>query len=598
MQKKLSKFDFILLAALLLLTVLSAFYFYPYAMEVPHRDSGIYLYIGSELLKGKTIYVDVWEHKPPFIFYVNALGLLLGGGSAWGIWGLEVAFLFFTLLISYKTLREKLRPLSSFLITAAVFLAAYQYMSGNFTEEYALLFQALIIFIFLKMRNNEKNQLPYFLMGILTGIVFNIKQTYIDVSAAIVIFILLEMIFHNKWKNIKLLFYMGCGFMLTNLLVVLIMWMNGAVAAWWETAYVFNFAYSDLDLYERIEAFLNLFKVIGKNPFSVMMLIVWFFGICHLLITNFSKIIKFFTTRRGRLILLFMGFFFAGLLILGQFISSPGLGVIETTVLTLGVIFFILYLITSPKILIKRPDQKPALYEDEVQTKHEKKAPSLLSEPYLLGLIDLPIVLFLVIASGRNYNHYFITFYPAQFLLFYGIVLYLNERVTGQPWRRMKSVILIGLFVLGAIGPVQKVIKGLGGPYLYNPYREVIKYVREHSEEDDTLMVWAMDSGINYLADRSAPSRYSYVDPAYYDSPLKDEAQKALYTDITTNPPLFILDMRNPDYPFIDGRTKEECLAAHPNDGTYLDKTIHFACQNYEYIDRIDHVEVYQLTER
>lgn len=48
--------EILLIVMLLGLAVLSALYFYPYASQVPHRDSGIYLYIGSEILEGKTIY--------------------------------------------------------------------------------------------------------------------------------------------------------------------------------------------------------------------------------------------------------------------------------------------------------------------------------------------------------------------------------------------------------------------------------------------------------------------------------------------------------------------------------------------------------------
>ena len=106
MKKQSFYLDIFFIVLLLTLVVLSALYFYPYAMEVPHRDSGIYLYLGKQLLSGKTIYSEIWEHKPPFIFYINALGLLLGGSSGWGVWGAEVAFLSLTVTISYFTLRS------------------------------------------------------------------------------------------------------------------------------------------------------------------------------------------------------------------------------------------------------------------------------------------------------------------------------------------------------------------------------------------------------------------------------------------------------------------------------------------------------------
>src|SRR3972149_2535829 len=63
------------------------------AVSYPGRDGGIFLYIGSLILKGRIPYLDVWENKGPLVFYINALGLFLPNGSRWGVWFLE--FLFF-----------------------------------------------------------------------------------------------------------------------------------------------------------------------------------------------------------------------------------------------------------------------------------------------------------------------------------------------------------------------------------------------------------------------------------------------------------------------------------------------------------------------
>lgn len=582
-------FEIFLIVLLLGLAVLSAFYFYPFASQVPHRDSGIYLYIGSEVLKGKTIYSEVWEHKPPFIFYINALGLLLGGGSPWGVWGLEIVFLFLTLLISYMAMRKSLGAIMSFLLSMAAFLAVYLYMSGNFTEEYALLFQALILFFFLREQHEHKKPAVFFLLGILTGIVFNIKQTYIDLSAAIVILTLLTIVCTKHWREFKHLVAMALGFLLTNLLVLLLMAVQGALKDWWQTAYLFNFAYSSLTIFERLEALQNLFQILSKNPFFVIMAALWLIGILSLLVRNLRLILQFIFSPKGRLLLLITSLFFLGLLVLAQFISTnPALGVIETIVLTLALIFFILYLLALFGTFQRHT---PKFFEIKFL---EGKRWFLLPKAYLLGLINLPIVLFLVIASGRNYNHYFITFYPSMLLLFWGAALFLSEHLKIPAWRRLALALTIVLIALGAVSPIQRLLKGLRGPYDYNPYRELIQYVRVNSNPQDTLLVWAMDSGINFLTDRSAPSRYSYVDPAYYKSSLREGVQRTLYAEITAAPPLFILDMHNPDYPLIEGMTAEECLNTHPPDGSYLDQTIRFICENYEFVKRVDGVDVLQ----
>lgn len=52
----------------------------PINMPLTHRDSGVFLYTGWRILNGEIPYLHVWDHKPPVIFILNALGLFIGGG--------------------------------------------------------------------------------------------------------------------------------------------------------------------------------------------------------------------------------------------------------------------------------------------------------------------------------------------------------------------------------------------------------------------------------------------------------------------------------------------------------------------------------------
>ncbi len=60
---------------------------------LPGLDSGNYLYVARQLLKGKLLYVDVWNHKTFAGYYLDAFGLLLSNGNRWGIWLIEFVFL-------------------------------------------------------------------------------------------------------------------------------------------------------------------------------------------------------------------------------------------------------------------------------------------------------------------------------------------------------------------------------------------------------------------------------------------------------------------------------------------------------------------------
>jgi hypothetical protein len=582
------------LLILLTLIILSALYFYPYAMEVPHRDSGIYLYLGRELLDGKTIYSEVWEHKPPFIFYINALGLFLGSGSGWGLWGVEVAFLIITVILSYLLLRKKFHPIVSLLITVAAYMAAFQYMSGNFTEEYALVFSAAILLIFLSPQIKTLQLRHYFIIGVLSGILFNIKQTYIDVTIAIGLLLLVEMVIDKQWRNFKQLVSIGFGFMIPNMIVFVIMLINNAVRDWWNAAFVYNFAYSDIGPMERINALMDIFQVNSQYPFFVFAFIAWIGGLIYLIVLSFPHLLRFFLTKKGKLLLLLSALFFMILVGVGELMSAKsGIGVIQSIVLSIGIIFLILFLLFSfilKNINIKQP--KPIRLTSWQPEQNQKIIH--IHEPLLLGIVHYPIVLFLATASGRNYPHYFIPFYSSIFLIFTGVYLLITQldRKHSQPY--LSSILFLALFIIGLPQPGRRLLRGMGGPYTYNPFREVVQYITDNSDEDDQVLVWGLETGINYLSNRSAPSRFSYVDSLYYRSPLQAESAAILLDDITSNPPKFILDTRNPDYPFINGMSMEDCLATHPADGTDLDKIIHFTCANYRFVDRLNSIEVFE----
>jgi hypothetical protein len=48
-------------------------------------DDQMFGYYGWRIANGATVYLDVWDNKPPGIYWMNALGMLLGGGSYFGV---------------------------------------------------------------------------------------------------------------------------------------------------------------------------------------------------------------------------------------------------------------------------------------------------------------------------------------------------------------------------------------------------------------------------------------------------------------------------------------------------------------------------------
>ena len=137
-------------------TLISLFPNNPANMTLPSRDSGVFLYIGWRLLHGDLPYRDVWDHKPPLIYFVDALGISLTPASLWGVWILQFLFLFFTLLIIYKLLDQEFglyAALAGIIVLTSGLLTILE--KGNVTEEYALVFQALCFCLILHAWRND-----------------------------------------------------------------------------------------------------------------------------------------------------------------------------------------------------------------------------------------------------------------------------------------------------------------------------------------------------------------------------------------------------------------------------------------------------------
>ncbi len=141
----------------------------------PDRDSGFFLYSGRQILEGRIPYKDFWDHKGPLIYYLNALGLFLGGDSANGVWALEVAWIAASLLCLYLLLRDIAGELPACLGIFIFLLGLGNSLGGgNFTEEYGLLFTILCLYLFWLYLKDGKSRW-IFLCGLMGGVAFLLR---------------------------------------------------------------------------------------------------------------------------------------------------------------------------------------------------------------------------------------------------------------------------------------------------------------------------------------------------------------------------------------------------------------------------------------
>lgn len=227
----------------LLGTMVALFPMHPGNMTYPSRDSGVFLYVGWRLLMGDVPYRDVWDHKPPLIYFVDALGVAITPDSLWGIWIIQGIFIFATFFVLYKLLESEFNAFAA--IGGCVLFASGLLTilaRGNVTEEYALLFQALCFLLIAKASKGDFPPQSSFWIGLAGGIAFNFKQTTIGILIAYGLFLLVFR-FSQRMFPLRDFGMLFAGWLLPSVLIVAYFASQGALNDFWYQAYQYNFQY-------------------------------------------------------------------------------------------------------------------------------------------------------------------------------------------------------------------------------------------------------------------------------------------------------------------------------------------------------------------
>ncbi|RJQ24522.1 hypothetical protein C4577_07720 [Candidatus Parcubacteria bacterium] len=242
----------------------------------PARDSGIFLYIGNEILHGKIPYRDMWEHKPPLIFYINALGLLLiSGPKLWGIWFLEFMNIFLSAILSFFLLKKIFGIIPGLLSTFVWLIYIEKFLQGgNQIEEYGLILLFSSLFLFYWIDTQKRRFLPYLLLGIINSLIFLLKPNLIGILLSIAIYIVVSKSTIKECKKVitKITVIM-IGFVIIPLFVSLYFWLNGVFFDLIDQTLIFNFSYINVDLSKRVFVITTFLQ---RNP---TLTLLFFLGI-------------------------------------------------------------------------------------------------------------------------------------------------------------------------------------------------------------------------------------------------------------------------------------------------------------------------------
>jgi len=202
------------------------------------RDEGAYAYVAWRMDFHELPYRDIFDHKPPVIYFIYRLAFLMFGQSYTAIRGFTIFYVVAIMLAVFFTVK-KMAGTKQALISAALYSfyqssVFFQGINSN-TEIFASLF---LIFSFYCTVNLRERPLPYaFLAGLFFSAAFFIKESVFLAGAATLIW----WIFKKTKKEI--LFAYISGFLVFSAIIFIWLAANGILKDFMKWGVSYNLHY-------------------------------------------------------------------------------------------------------------------------------------------------------------------------------------------------------------------------------------------------------------------------------------------------------------------------------------------------------------------
>lgn len=208
-------------------------------------DSSVFKYVARVILSGGMPYKDAFDHKGPLIYLINVFGMKI---ATWrGVWVFEFLAILITFYFMYKIARLYVGCGISILILLIASSPLFSYLEGgNLTEEYAMPFIAVSIYIFLDyFVMSHINPFRLAICGSSFGAILLLRPNMCAVWLVMCLGVLIECIWKKELKKLgPFISWFVVGMLI--LLVPVILWLivNGAFKAFVEDYILFNMQYS------------------------------------------------------------------------------------------------------------------------------------------------------------------------------------------------------------------------------------------------------------------------------------------------------------------------------------------------------------------
>ena len=210
-------------------------------------DSAIFVTIGRAIAGGAVPYVDIFDHKGPVIFYINALAQAVWP-SVVSVWALEALWLFASLLVLRRIARALgVRSIWAVGLVQLAYLAlmAVHLDGGNYTEEYCNLFTLLAIAWGLDVAKAQAPDWRHTLgVGAMFGLCAMTRLNNAMPIAGLVLVLCIWLFFAHRRAFVRHAAAFVAGIALTVLPFVAYFWAKGALDAFFYAAFTHNMLYA------------------------------------------------------------------------------------------------------------------------------------------------------------------------------------------------------------------------------------------------------------------------------------------------------------------------------------------------------------------
>lgn len=231
---------------ILLLLSICAFFFrsalLPYNNIPMHIDSQVYIYAAQQVLEGKMLYVDIFDHKGPMMYVLECIGLLFCKNNFIPLWLWQNLFLSTCAMpiVWYSILNYGKWVTAIALLFSFAFMRSYYTIGDNIPEVFAIGFLFLLCYFLQKIKGEELTKKNYFFIGVVSACLFLIKANFILFAFPVYVFCLYKIIQQRKFYYLTIIVL---SFIAALIPFVIYFLYHGALPKVFYAFITYNFSY-------------------------------------------------------------------------------------------------------------------------------------------------------------------------------------------------------------------------------------------------------------------------------------------------------------------------------------------------------------------